>query len=203
MNIVERALAFAGSLQAVADRLEGLDAHVVYCPVELDPPPADPPWARANGAPVIGFVGRIEPRKGVLDLIAAAPAIRAGAPGAEVVIVGDDLWGAFPDYLAQVREAYPAVEGLGARAVAVATGAEFQARRLVDEGMPFPCLVDAEAALYRALGIGRVGLRAVLAPAMYRNYWQAWRRGSRQGQLTGDLRRLSGVAILDAAGEAG
>jgi glycosyltransferase involved in cell wall biosynthesis len=93
--------------QAVADRLDGLDAHVVYCPVELDPPPADPPWAHASGdaGPVVGFVGRIEPRKGVLDLIAAAPAIRAASPGAEVVIVGDDPWGAFPDYLAQVRAA--------------------------------------------------------------------------------------------------
>ena len=61
---------------------------------------------RANGGrPVVGFVGRIEPRKGVLDLIAAAPAIRAASPGAEVVIVGDDPWDAFPDYLAQVRAA--------------------------------------------------------------------------------------------------
>jgi glycosyltransferase involved in cell wall biosynthesis len=79
--------------QAVADR--------------LDPPPADAPWAKENGhaGPVVGFVGRIEPRKGVLDLIAAAPAIRAGSPGAEVVIVGDDPWDAFPDYLAQVRAA--------------------------------------------------------------------------------------------------
>jgi glycosyltransferase involved in cell wall biosynthesis len=92
--------------QAVADRLDGLDAHVVYCPVELDPPPAAAPWAHGNGdGPVVGFVGRIEPRKGVLDLIAAAPAIRAAAPGAEVVIVGDDPWDAFPDYLAQVRAA--------------------------------------------------------------------------------------------------
>ena len=91
--------------QAVADRLDGLDAHVVYCPVELDPPPAEAPWAHANGGPVVGFVGRIEPRKGVLDLIAAAPAIRAASPGAEVVIVGDDPWDAFPDYLAQVRAA--------------------------------------------------------------------------------------------------
>jgi glycosyltransferase involved in cell wall biosynthesis len=100
--------------QAVADRLEGLDAHVVYCPVELDPPPVEAPWEHegnengggaTSGGPVIGFVGRIEPRKGVLDLIAAAPAIRAGSPGAEVVIVGDDPWGAFPDYLAQVRAA--------------------------------------------------------------------------------------------------
>jgi glycosyltransferase involved in cell wall biosynthesis len=93
--------------QAVADRLDGLDAHVVYCPVELDPPPAEAPWERDNGqgGPVVGFVGRIEPRKGVLDLIAAAPAIRAASPGAEVVIVGDDPWDAFPDYLAQVRAA--------------------------------------------------------------------------------------------------
>jgi len=90
--------------QAVADRLKGLDSHVVYCPVELDPPPAEAPWPAGDG-PVIGFVGRIEPRKGVLDLIAAAPAIREGAPGARVVVVGDDPWGLFPDYLAQVRAA--------------------------------------------------------------------------------------------------
>jgi glycosyltransferase involved in cell wall biosynthesis len=91
--------------QAVADRLNGLDAHVVYCPIELDPPPADPPWPRNGNGPVIGFVGRIEPRKGVLDLIAAAPSIRERSPGAQVVIVGDDPWGWFPDYLAEVRSA--------------------------------------------------------------------------------------------------
>jgi glycosyltransferase involved in cell wall biosynthesis len=93
--------------QAVADRLDGLEAKVVHFPVELDPPAADAPWADGNGkaGPMVGFVGRIEPRKGVLDLIAAAPAIRAGSPGAEVVIVGDDPWDAFPDYLAQVRAA--------------------------------------------------------------------------------------------------
>src|SRR6476469_910022 len=58
--------------QAVAARLDGVDA----------------PWADGAGAPgrVVGFVGRIEPRKGVLGLIAAAPAIRAASPGDEVVI---------------------------------------------------------------------------------------------------------------------
>jgi glycosyltransferase involved in cell wall biosynthesis len=91
--------------QAVADRLDGLEAHVVYCPIELDPPAADAPWARNGAGPVVGYVGRIEPRKGVLDLIAAAPAIRVGAPQAQVVIVGDDPWGAFPEYLAEVRAA--------------------------------------------------------------------------------------------------
>ena len=73
-------------------------AHVVYGPVDADPPPAAPRRGRPDGAPVVGFVGRIEPRKGPLDLVRAAPAIRAGAPGARVVVVGDDPYGTDPAY---------------------------------------------------------------------------------------------------------
>ncbi|WP_372791551.1 glycosyltransferase family 4 protein [Paraconexibacter sp.] len=94
--------------QAVADRLEGLDPKVVYCPVELDPEQRPAPWPAAGPegqtGPVIGYVGRIEPRKGVADLVAAAPAIHAGAPGSRVVLIGDDPYDADPGYLAQVRE---------------------------------------------------------------------------------------------------
>jgi glycosyltransferase involved in cell wall biosynthesis len=88
--------------QAVADQLEGLDARVVYCPVELDPPEVAAPWADGD-TPVVGFIGRIEPRKGVMDLVAAAPAIRAA--GARVVIVGDDPYEVDSRYVAQVRAA--------------------------------------------------------------------------------------------------
>ena len=95
---------------------------------------------------------------------------------------------------------HPAVEQLGARVVAVGTGSVAQARRLMDDGMPFPCLVDPDAAVHRALGIGRVDWRAALRADTYLNYWRAWRRGARQGQVTGDPRRLSGVALLDADG---
>ena len=93
--------------QAVADRLEGLDAHVVYCPIELDPPHVAAPWpaAVADGGPVIGFVGRIEPRKGVLDLLDAVPRIRAARPDSTVVVMGDDPYGADPQYLAAVKAA--------------------------------------------------------------------------------------------------
>ncbi len=85
--------------QAVADRLEGLEAHVVHCPVELDVAPAPaPPWRAGGDGPVIGYVGRIEPRKGVLDLVRAAPAIRAGAPGCRIVLVGNDTYGADAGY---------------------------------------------------------------------------------------------------------
>ncbi len=96
--------------QAVADRLAELDAEVVYCPVDLDPPPAPCPWPD-DGRPVVGYVGRIEPRKGALDLIAAAPAIRQRLPEARIVLVGDDPYDSAPDYLAEVR-ASSAVEHL-------------------------------------------------------------------------------------------
>jgi glycosyltransferase involved in cell wall biosynthesis len=95
--------------QAVADRLEGLEAHVVYGPIELEPGDAPARWPLRGPAgetgPIVGYVGRIEPRKGVTDLVAAAPAIRAGAPGARIVVMGDDPYDTDPRYLASVREA--------------------------------------------------------------------------------------------------
>ncbi len=100
-SLADAVLADSG---AVADRLPGLDAHVVYCPVELDVPNAPAPWPPGDG-PVVGFVGRIEPRKGPLDLVRAAAQIRAGAPGARIVLVGDDPYDSAPEYAAQVRRA--------------------------------------------------------------------------------------------------
>ncbi len=88
--------------RAVAHRLTGLDVTVVGCPVDLDPPAVDPPWPPGAGGPVVGFVGRIEPRKGVADLVGAAPAIRGGAPGARIVVIGDDPYGSDPAYTAAV-----------------------------------------------------------------------------------------------------
>jgi glycosyltransferase involved in cell wall biosynthesis len=89
---------------AVAARLPGLDPEVVYCPVELDPPEAPAPWPPGDG-PVVGFMGRIEPRKGPLDLVHAAPAIHAARPDARIVLVGDDPYASDPDYLENVRGA--------------------------------------------------------------------------------------------------
>ena len=91
---------------------------------------------------------------------------------------------------------HPTIESLGARVVVVGTGADWQAERLMAEGMPFECLVDPEANLYRALGIGRVGLGEWLRPSTIRRYLRAIRRGGRQGRITGDWRRLSGVALI-------
>ncbi|MHB8656964.1 MAG: glycosyltransferase family 4 protein [Solirubrobacteraceae bacterium] len=75
--------------QAVADRLPGLRPEVVHVPVDPDPPAALAPWPPGPG-PVVGFVGRIEERKGLLDLVRAAPLIRRGAAGARIVLIGDE-----------------------------------------------------------------------------------------------------------------
>jgi glycosyltransferase involved in cell wall biosynthesis len=93
---------------AVAARVPELRPHVVWGPVDPDPPAVEPPWPETGG-PVIGFVGRIEPRKGPLDLVRAAPAIRRGAPGARVVIVGEDPYRSDPAYT-QAVESSPAVD---------------------------------------------------------------------------------------------
>ena len=101
-----RADAVLADSGAVAARLPGLHAHVVYCPVELDVRDAPAPWAHEDPRrPVVGFVGRIEPRKGPLDLVQAAPLIRASLPDVRIVLVGDDPYDSAPEYAAQVRAA--------------------------------------------------------------------------------------------------
>jgi glycosyltransferase involved in cell wall biosynthesis len=89
---------------AVARSLGALPSEVVYAPVDPDPPPVEAPWAPGEG-PVVAFVGRLEPRKAPLELVRAAPAIRAGAPGARVILVGEDPYAADPPYTAEVERA--------------------------------------------------------------------------------------------------
>lgn len=93
---------------AIARSLGGLRARieVVYPPVELNPSASEAPWQRSGAStagPVVGFVGRIEPRKGPLDLALAAPAIKRAIPDARVVLVGDEPpYAADPGYTRMV-----------------------------------------------------------------------------------------------------
>jgi glycosyltransferase involved in cell wall biosynthesis len=71
---------------AVAQRCRGLGApsdrlRTVYAPAEAAEPAPRPDWA---DGPVVGFVGRIQPSKGVLDLVQAM-----GRVDARLVVVGD------------------------------------------------------------------------------------------------------------------
>lgn len=99
-------------------------------------------------------------------------------------------------FLAQLREAEPEIDALGARVIGVATGADHQARDLMQRGITFPLLVDPDRNLYRALDIDHIAWHRFLQPATWRRYVRA-SRGARQGRLTGDLRQAPGIAIID------
>ena len=92
--------------QAVADRATALGApadalRVVGCPVDPPEAAARPAWA--DGRPIVGFVGRIEPRKGPLDLLQALPWLTERVPGVRIVLVGEAELDAPRDYADRVR----------------------------------------------------------------------------------------------------
>lgn len=88
----------AAAAGAPRDRLRD-----VGTPVALAPPATRPEWA--GSGPVIGFAGRIEPGKGVLDLLSAAPAVLDRHPDARFVLAGGPSLDADRGYRAEVDAA--------------------------------------------------------------------------------------------------
>ncbi|MEX2195827.1 MAG: glycosyltransferase family 4 protein [Thermoleophilaceae bacterium] len=128
---------------AVAERAEELGApperlRTVFCPIEPAEPAPRPDWRNGEG-PVVGFVGRVEPRKGVLDLLRAAPVLLERRPDARIVIVGDDELGASRGYRDEARAL---ASGIGERVLL--TGAVPEANRLMAwfDVLAVPSLVE-------------------------------------------------------------
>jgi hypothetical protein len=96
-------------------------------------------------------------------------------------------------------EAHPQIISLGADALAVATGADYQARKLMEDGLPFPALVDPVKQLYRALEIERIRWDQWIRPSTWRRYLRSVGR-ARQGRLTGDILQAPGLAIFEPPG---
>jgi glycosyltransferase involved in cell wall biosynthesis len=93
--------------QAVAEAAVAVGApedrlRTVHCPIEPVEPAPRPDWAEAG--PVIGFVGRLEPRKGALDLLRAAPAVLERVAEARFVIAGGEELEGSTEYVRRVRE---------------------------------------------------------------------------------------------------
>jgi hypothetical protein len=100
-----------------------------------------------------------------------------------------------------VHEQYEQIIATGADVLAVGTAAGWQAAALMEGGpdrpaLRFPCVVDPDHRLYEALGLGRVKAWQWLTPRLWGNYLRAFRQGSRQGAVTGDVHQLPGVAII-------
>ena len=109
----------AEAVGAPPDRLRMLPV-----PVEAVEPAPRPPWA--DDRPVVGFVGRVEPRKGVLDLLTAARTLVGRVPRVRIVIVSGPELEPERGYERQVRDAASA---LGESVVI--TGPVDDARRLM------------------------------------------------------------------------
>jgi len=103
------------------------------------------------------------------------------------------------DFLSQLRAAHDEITSLGAGVIAAATGAHFQAERLMAEGVPFPCLVDPAKALYSALDIRRIQWFRWFLPSTWWKYFRPVLR-ARQGRITGDVQQAPGVAIINTDG---
>jgi len=95
---------------AAAARMPGREGHAVEIPSMVDLAPFDPAHrapARARlgvaeGVPLIGWVGRLDPKKRVEDFLDAAALLRATHPAARFLVVGGpDAF--LPDYAVALR----------------------------------------------------------------------------------------------------
>jgi len=69
-----------------------------------------------------------------------------------------------------------------------------------DTGLPWPVLVDADRALYRAFGMERGRLRDIYGPAALLAYARLLLRGRRPRRSEADLLQLGGDVLVDPEG---
>ena len=77
-----------------------------------------------------------------------------------------------------MRDAYEKITGAGAELIAIGTGNVKYARRFVEEeDIPFPVLVDDDAAAAHLVSVQRAGVWNLLGPSTYGESLKTWRRG--------------------------
>jgi hypothetical protein len=100
-----------------------------------------------------------------------------------------------------LREHQDELDSIGARVLGVGTREDFQAAKLIEDGMPFPLLLDPENSVRAALGMAdRFGLLRLLHPMGAVAYVKAARQAKRFDPVWGDATQRPGVAIFDSAG---
>jgi peroxiredoxin len=85
------------------------------------------------------------------------------------------------EHAAQLRDAYPEVQRVGAEVVAIGTGPSMARAFVEDYRIPYPVLIDADARAARAATIGRMSFLGMFTPASYPGTIRAWRAGHRIG----------------------
>jgi len=96
-----------------------------------------------------------------------------------------------------LRGRYLEIRGLGAEVVAIGTGGAEHARSFVrDEMIPFPVLLDDDAAAARVAGIPRVGFLELFAPRSFPGALRALRAGHRVGRPGRRTNQLGASFVL-------
>lgn len=156
-----RAVAAASDHVAAECRAAGAPADLVHTayPAAWDGP--HPPGASAPppAGQHVGFVGQIEPRKGVLELIEAARSFLADRPDAHLTIVGEAAHRE-DHYAHQVRDAAGALDRVqlaGFREDAAAAMAEFDLVVVPSLAEPYGTVSAEAAAAGRPAVISDVG----------------------------------------------
>ena len=97
-----------------------------------------------------------------------------------------------------MRDAYSEVQGAGAEVVAIGTGNPSMASGFVEDyRIPYPVLIDDDAAAARAATIGRMSFFGMFTPASYPGTIRAWRAGHRIG---GSGKRVTQLAACFVVG---
>jgi peroxiredoxin len=97
-----------------------------------------------------------------------------------------------------LRDAYSEVQGAGAEVVAIGTGNPSMASGFVEDyRIPYPVLIDDDAAAARAATIGRMSFFGMFTPASYPGTIRAWRAGHRIG---GSGKRVTQLAACFVVG---
>lgn len=99
-------------------------------------------------------------------------------------------------FLRQLARLQPELDDLGVGVLGVGGAADFQARHLMDTGVGFPLLLDADHNLYAALDVNRIRWWKLLSLFTWCKYFRAARH-ARQGRITGHVLQAPGLVILD------
>lgn len=141
---------------------------------------------------------RLDPRM-VLRTPDGDPVELGTLAGSTVVVQLVRYFGCLPcqQYLRDLDRRAGELAPVGARAVAIGGSADYQARWLHETGVSMPLLLDPDGAFRKAVGLGDLTLRQLMAPRGMRAYLSAVRAGVPIRRPTDDLRRSPGIAILD------
>lgn len=104
--------------------------------------------------------------------------------------------------LAQLAAVQDWIIEQGAAVIGIAPAADVQAKRLMEESIPFALFIDRDSAVGKRIGLGKQSMSHFLfsIPAWWR-YLKAFFSGHWQRRITGHYSNLPGVCVVDPSGE--